>query len=681
MPEKLKFYIEGDSKSGEKALDRIDAKVQNVTASFAKWGVTAAAAIGALSVKEATEFETKIAEVSTLLDDTSGLEGMEQAVKDLAIQYGQFPDEQVSSLYSIISAGAETSAEAIQTLEAANKLAIGGVTDVATAADGLTSILNAYGEEAGTTTEVTDAMFVAMKAGKTTIGELLNSIGNVAPIASEAGVELDELLAATAALTKGGVTTNVAMTGLRQVIASILKPTAEAQKEAAKLGLEFNSTALESKGLQGFLQELTEKTGGNKDSLTQLFGSVEALGPVFALTGSQADSFSTIMEGMNSKAGETDKAFKKIDETGEQAMKRLAAAGDIAAITLGNQLLPAIADVANFLVGPTVDGVNRIEDAFFFLKASAFAVMGGIAESILNILEPIFKVSAAVDNFFGRSSDTSALDDLRLFADSMEAGAIETFKARDAAEEHNIQLREQSNLLRGLDEDGAIQLENKKVRNEEEQNTNEEHQAKLTEQQAQAEAKRLAMEKRTRDQRVAGAKQMFSDLSTALMSGSKEQFEIGKKAAIVEAGISTYEGAQKAFTSLAGIPYIGPALGAAAAAAAIAAGLVRIGSINQQQFQAHDGIDSFPRSGSFVGNMEKGEMILNKGNSEGIRKLAEQAESGPVGRGVTVSIGQITIQAKVITDLQQFIRDDFAPELVEAVRRGVDLGLVAKESY
>src|SRR5690606_6868956 len=43
--------------------------------------------------------------------------------------------------------------------------------------------------------------------------------------------------------------------------------------------------------------------------------------------------------------------------------------------------------------------------------------------------------------------------------------------------------------------------------------------------------------------------------------------------------MQTYEGAQKAFTALAGIPVVGPALGTAAAAAAVAGGMARVAQI------------------------------------------------------------------------------------------------------
>ena len=58
-----------------------------------------------------------------------------------------------------------------------------------------------------------------------------------------------------------------------------------------------------------------------------------------------------------------------------------------------------------------------------------------------------------------------------------------------------------------------------------------------------------------------------------------EQSKVGKAAAIAQATISTFLGAQEAFTSLAGIPIVGPALGALAAGAAIVSGIATVKSI------------------------------------------------------------------------------------------------------
>ena len=58
-----------------------------------------------------------------------------------------------------------------------------------------------------------------------------------------------------------------------------------------------------------------------------------------------------------------------------------------------------------------------------------------------------------------------------------------------------------------------------------------------------------------------------------------EETAAGKAAAIVQATIDTYKGAQAAYASLAGIPVVGPVLGGVAAAAAIASGIKNVQAI------------------------------------------------------------------------------------------------------
>jgi hypothetical protein len=99
----------------------------------------------------------------------------------------------------------------------------------------------------------------------------------------------------------------------------------------------------------------------------------------------------------------------------------------------------------------------------------------------------------------------------------------------------------------------------------------------------------------------------LGDLSTLMNSGSRKMFEVGKAAAISQTVLSTYEGAQKAYSSLAGIPVVGPALGVAAAGAAIAAGVARVQSIRSQKF---GGGASTP-TGSNTGQINAGGQPVN----------------------------------------------------------------------
>ena len=81
----------------------------------------------------------------------------------------------------------------------------------------------------------------------------------------------------------------------------------------------------------------------------------------------------------------------------------------------------------------------------------------------------------------------------------------------------------------------------------------------------------------TTDQKLQYAQQGLAGLAANL----GKETAAGKAAAIASTLISTYQGAQDSYKSLAGIPVVGPALGIAAAAAAVAGGLANVKAISQ----------------------------------------------------------------------------------------------------
>lgn len=304
------------SDSAEKSVARLGTQSSTTATKIASLlSVTAVTSALVSVTKSAANFEKAMREVSTLTDsiDMTGLTGQ---VVELSAQFGVDKVEQAKAMYQVISAGASNAADATSILTAANKLAAGGVTDITTAADGLTSAINAYGASASDAGSFSDSMFVAMKAGKTTIGELSSSLGKVAPMASQAGMSFDELMAATSTLTTTGLGTSESMNALRQIMSGVLKPTSEASKAAERLGIDFSAAALESKGFAGFIQEIADKTGGSTDELSKLFGSVEALGAAMFLTSDTGGSkFNEVLDSMADKAGATDEAFDKTSTT------------------------------------------------------------------------------------------------------------------------------------------------------------------------------------------------------------------------------------------------------------------------------------------------------------------------------------------------------------------------------
>ena len=81
----------------------------------------------------------------------------------------------------------------------------------------------------------------------------------------------------------------------------------------------------------------------------------------------------------------------------------------------------------------------------------------------------------------------------------------------------------------------------------------------------------------TTDQKLEYAQKGLAGLAANL----GKETAAGKAAAIASTLISTYQGAQDSYTSLAKIPVVGPALGIAAAAAAVAGGLANVKAISQ----------------------------------------------------------------------------------------------------
>lgn len=308
--------------AAEAAVANDNFRLVGISSRFATAGLHELAAAGAilgagaltsLSVQSIVEFKDAVAEVSTLVDTTSfDMDRLQASALKMANTFGGGATAQVKAFNDVISAGTEDLAKATTIVEAANKLAIGGATGVGVATDGLTSILNAYGDQVKNVSDISDAMFIAMRDGKTTVEELAGSLGRVAPIAAQTNVSFDELTAAIAALTLGGISTSEAVTGVRAMLAAIAKPSNEATKAAAQLGIEFNTTGLKAKGLVGFLDDLMKKTGGNTDALAILFGGVEALVPAMALAGTAGDNMANTMENMASKAGATQEAFDKM---------------------------------------------------------------------------------------------------------------------------------------------------------------------------------------------------------------------------------------------------------------------------------------------------------------------------------------------------------------------------------
>lgn len=302
---------------------------------FSGIGISAATAF-AQAAKSSYEFEQEfrknmleVATISTQVSDD--MTGFMNRVMSITQEIPIKAPEAAKALYEIVSAGHD-GADGMKILEVAAKSAIGGLTETATAADAITTILNAYNLSADKASSVSDQLFTTVRLGKTTFGELGSSIAQVAPIAAAYGIGIDEVLAAVASLTKQGTPTAEAMTKIRAAI----------QGTANELG----DAAFQGRTFQEALQLINDKADGSASKMKEMLGTDEGLAAALALTGKNARSAASDLEELRDSLGATEAAFEKMKD--EASNQLILLANNIQAYLrpLGENILKEVSDVA-----------------------------------------------------------------------------------------------------------------------------------------------------------------------------------------------------------------------------------------------------------------------------------------------------------------------------------------------
>lgn len=355
-----------------------------------------AAGIGGLAllapaIAAAREYGAAVANIHTIVDETvMSTKAIMDATMGLAGAYGIAGQKGAESLYEIISAGITDAATATDLLGVASRTSVGGSAELKSVIDVLTSSVNAYADTGLTAATAADSLFMAVNAGKTDIAQLSQYLGEVAPTAHALGVSFDELNASIATLTVLGIKTPQAVTGLNALLSNISKPTSEAAKEARRLGIEFNATALKTLGLSGVLKQLDGNAKVNDDTFVNLFGSIDGIKTALTLSANGGAKFAEVMGMMDSKAGSADKAFGVMSQTLKFQEARFTALKDNALVLIGQAIEPLAASVVSF-ASSMVESFNAMPEGMREFIVQGFA----IASVVLTLVGAAITAKAA----------------------------------------------------------------------------------------------------------------------------------------------------------------------------------------------------------------------------------------------------------------------------------------------
>lgn len=339
-----------DLRKVDKQIAKIGDRVSKVGKAMTVGLTVPIVAAGAASLKAFSDFETGMANVSTLIDTSSeSLEEMGDRVREIGarvpVDYGNL----TSALYDVRSAGV-SAADQFAVLEKSAKLGVAGLGTTAEAVDLVTSSMNAFQLEGADADRVYDNIFKTVKSGKTNISELAQGFGAVAGTVASSGTKLDEYLASVAAMTTTGLPAAQAHTQLRAVISGLTRETSKSRKVFRKLGAsDFKDLIAKSGGLVPAIQRITEHLGGNEAKMLELVGSTEALNAMLSLSGAQADVFAATLQGMRDGSDAVGEAFEKQASTTAASMQRARNAAARAGQAVGKILAPALEQVAQYL--------------------------------------------------------------------------------------------------------------------------------------------------------------------------------------------------------------------------------------------------------------------------------------------------------------------------------------------
>ena len=398
-----KEVIQSMRQMGNEAI-KAGKQIQNAGKTIANTGATLTkavtlpiAGVATAAIKMSNDFENAMAKVGTIADTTNTpMTALKEQVIDLSNAVGVGVTDIAEAQYQAISAGVDTAAS-VDFVSTAVKAAKGGFTDTTTAVDGLTTVLNAYGLEASKATKISDQMLLAQNFGKTSFGDMASSMGKVIPIASSLNVSTEELFGSIAVLTKNGIATNEAVTGLKAAYSNILKPSADASKTAQKLGLDFSSAHLQSVGWAKFLDEIKEKTSGNAETMAKLFGSTEALNSVTVLAGKGSADFAKVLGQMGDAAGMTQTAYEKM-LTPTERMNISFNKIKNSLIQFGAALTPVFDKVAG-IIGKVGDKLNNLSEGQVNAIVKFAAIAAAIGPAILMFGKMVTTVGTITKTF------------------------------------------------------------------------------------------------------------------------------------------------------------------------------------------------------------------------------------------------------------------------------------------
>lgn len=313
------------------------------------------------------------------------------------------PQKDLKTLSSLaLKMGADTKYSAQQAADAMLELAKGGMTaaqikggvlketltlaaagglDLAAAGTTMSNALNTFGLSAGQAGQVAAALAGGANASTASVESLGQALSQVGPGAKNAGLSLQETVAALAAFDNAGIKGSDAGTSLKTMLTRLVPTTTAAAKEMRRLGLDFTDAQGSFLPLADISEQLKQKLSGlSQEQRTT------ALATIFGADATRAASV-LMNEGAAgivkyTKATSDQAAAQKVADATMQgvrgALEQLSGSWDTLKTQAGLALAPMVEGIAKF--GTTA--LNAVPSVIAALAPVAQAVARPFVEGL-----------------------------------------------------------------------------------------------------------------------------------------------------------------------------------------------------------------------------------------------------------------------------------------------------------
>ena len=360
----------------------------------------------------ASSYQSGLAKVNTLVNDSKeGLKAYGESVMELSNNTGVGVTDLTDALYDAISAGVDYT-KSTQFINDVNKVAVGGFTDIASASNLLTQVMNIYGKSVDDVEDVSNKLFLVQKNGVTTVGQLASSMGEAMTMGASYNVSLENILSSYASLTKQGRTASTAQTQLKAMIQELGDTGSNVGKILEeKTAKSFTALMKEGYTLYDALQIIKDSCDGNEDAFNNLWSSTEAGLSAMSLLSQDGEYFNQTLNDMANSAGLADEAFNTMSNTSEYKFKKSINEAKNSLTKLGESLLPLVDDVSNG-ISTVADILSKVNPEVItsVAKFGALAIVfGTVIKATGSLVTVLGKGCTGISTLLNIVKDTKSL--------------------------------------------------------------------------------------------------------------------------------------------------------------------------------------------------------------------------------------------------------------------------------